>query len=220
MSYRKRIKFFLVHTLRVSNKTADEYLKNGLILLNGKKVNENVSVADTDEVSYNGKVLRTGFDYQYICFYKPRGFQSTLNIHVPDNLSSFFKEFKDLAIAGRLDKDSEGLLVLSNNGKWIRETTDPESKKEKEYWVELDKEPDEHFLSEFRNGVDLKFYKTREALCEKMKERQIRVILTEGKNRQIRKMCKTLGYNVLSLKRVRIDNFQLGNLKPGELILT
>lgn len=218
MSYRKRIKFFLVHTLRVSNKEADELIQSGKLKLNGIVVNENVFFEETDEIQLKDKVLQKGFEYLYIRFYKPRGYQSTLSENVPDNLSQFFKQFKNVAIAGRLDKESEGLLLISNNGKWIREVTDPESMKEKEYLVDLDKEPEEEFFKKFRSGVELKYYTTKKAICERSGDKQIRVILTEGKNRQIRKMCKALGYNVLRLKRTRIDQFILGNLKEGEMI--
>jgi len=220
MSYRKRIKFFLVHTLRVSNKEADELIQSGKLTVNGNVVKENVFFEETDEILLEGKTLQKGFEYLYIRFYKPRGYQSTLSKNVSDNLSQFFKQFQNVAIAGRLDKESEGLLLISNNGKWIREVTDPDSRKEKEYLVDLDREPDEDFYSKFRGGVKLKFYTTRTAMCEKVGPNQIRVVLTEGKNRQIRKMCKTLGYNVLKLKRIRIDQFELGNLKEGELDLT
>lgn len=220
MSYRKRIKFFLVHTLRVSNKEADELIQSGKLKVNGNAVQENIFFEETDEILLGEKTLQKGFEYLYIRFYKPRGYQSTLSENVSDNLSQFFKQFQNVAIAGRLDKESEGLLLISNNGKWIREVTDPDSKKEKEYLVDLDREPDDDFFSKFRGGVELKFYTTRTAMCDKVGPTQIRVVLTEGKNRQIRKMCKTLGYNVLKLKRIRIDQFKLGNLKEGELDLT
>lgn len=220
MSYRKRIKFFLVHTLRVSNKKADELIFSKTLYVNGTPVKENIFIEETDEIRLEEKILQKGFEYLYIRFYKPRGYQSTLNVNVDDNLSEFFREYTNVAIAGRLDKDSEGLLLVSNNGKWIREVTDPESMKEKEYLVELDREPDEEFYKRFREGVELKYYTSKKAMCENAGRNTIRVVLTEGKNRQIRKMCKTLGYNVLRLKRIRVDQFELGNLQSGELSLT
>jgi 23S rRNA pseudouridine2604 synthase len=130
----------------------------------------------------------------------------------------FFNNFNNLAIAGRLDKQSEGLLILSNDGKWIENLCNPKFEKEKEYDVILDKKPNEEFIKLFTSGVLIGKYITKTCQCKIIDDFSIRVILKEGKNRQIRKMCKTLGYSVLILKRTRIHHFKLGSLNEGEYI--
>ncbi|MBK9283861.1 MAG: rRNA pseudouridine synthase [Sphingobacteriaceae bacterium] len=185
--------------------------------INKHIINDNVFVNETDEVKVENQIIQRGFKYVYIRFHKPKGYQSTLNLKVNDNIHSFFKDFENLAIAGRLDKDSEGLLLLSNNGEFIRNITNPDSNKEKEYLVELDQELDQNFKAKFETGISIKNYVTKPCRCEIIGLQKIKVILTEGKNRQIRKMCKALGYNVLRLQRVRIEEFTLGDLKEGEM---
>jgi pseudouridine synthase len=132
-------------------------------------------------------------------------------------LSGFFWDYKELSIAGRLDKDSEGLLLLSNNGKWVQKMIHPQYEKEKEYLVQLNREADEDLLTAFRDGIHVGKQEYQPAFCERRHENQIRIILKEGKNRQIRNICRKLNYNVLQLKRIRIDNIILDNLKAGEI---
>jgi 23S rRNA pseudouridine2604 synthase len=153
-------------------------------------------------------------------FYKPAGFESTLNTRIEKNLSPFFKEYPDLAIAGRLDKQSEGLLLLSNDGKWIENLCNPKYEKEKEYIVTVDKNITNTFIERFINGVEIDGFVTKKCICEKIDQTTLRIILTEGKNRQIRKMCMVLGYNVLTLKRTRISTFFLSTLEEGNFMFT
>ena len=117
-----------------------------------------------------------------------------------------------------MDKNSEGLLLLSNDGKWIETIINPKAIKEKEYLVLLDKSIDDEFCRKFSNGVDIGFYVTQPCYCEKKADKLVRVILTEGKNKQIRRMCKTLGYTVINLKRIRIHNYLIENMQEGELV--
>jgi 23S rRNA pseudouridine2604 synthase len=153
-------------------------------------------------------------------FYKPAGFESTLNTRVEKNLSPFFKDYPDLAIAGRLDKQSEGLLLLSNDGKWIENLCNPKFEKEKEYIVTVDKNITNTFIERFINGVEIDGFVTKKCICEKIDQTTLRIILTEGKNRQIRKMCMVLGFNVLTLKRTRISTFFLSTLEEGNFMFT
>ncbi len=219
MSFYRRIKYFLVHTLMLSNKEAQSLIESGQLSLDGEIIRENFFLKDEQEIRRNGELLRTGKKNIYLKFYKPSGFQSSLNKTVADNLSSFFKDYEGLAIAGRLDKASEGLLLLSNDGKWVEELCNPNFEKEKEYEVILNKKPDATFLNDFSKGVKIGAYITKACFCELKEGNTIGVILKEGKNRQIRKMCKTLGYEVLSLKRLRIGDQLLDNLKSGEIEL-
>lgn len=217
MSFYRRLKYFLVHTLMYTNKEAQQLINAGSVELNGAGVFENCFLEETDEITVNGEIKRPKKILVYYKFYKPAGFESTLNKSIEANISGFFKQ-DDLAIAGRLDKQSEGLLLLSNDGKWVEKLCNPKFEKEKEYLVKLNNPPDNDFVSKFKQGVMIRGYLTEPCQCELLTDSYIRVVLKEGKNRQIRRMCKKLGYEVLNLKRIRIDQVQLAELNPGDTI--
>lgn len=217
MSFYRRIKYFLVHTLKLENADAQALIEKGLVEIDNAVVKANVFLTDVSEIKVEGKVVRAAKDFIYLKFYKPVGLESTLSKNVENNLSQYFTDYNGLSIAGRLDKDSEGLLLLSNNGKWVENITNPKFEKEKEYLVELDKKPDANFVELFTKGVNIGYHVTKPCKCELLEGNWIKVTLKEGKNRQIRKMCKTLNYNVLVLKRTRIDNLDLKKLKVGEI---
>lgn len=216
MSFYRRIKYFLVHTLKHTNETAQEILAKGVVEIDNIVVKENVFLNDDAEVKVEGKVIRPKKEFIYLKFYKPVGFESTLSKNVENNLADFFTDLKGLSIAGRLDKASEGLLLLSNNGKWVEGITNPAFEKEKEYLVELDKTPDENFVTLFTKGVNIGYHVTKPCECTLMGGNVIKVKLKEGKNRQIRKMCKTFGFEVVKLKRTKIDTIELKSLEPGK----
>ena len=216
MGFKKKIKYYLVHTLKTTNKEAATLINSGSIKINGEVIFTNCIITDYSEIKVNNTITREKTDCIYLLFNKPIGYESTLNKKIEKNISVFFEDFKNLAIAGRLDKQSEGLLILSNDGKWVESLCHPKFEKEKEYIVTLDKEINDAFIQTFMNGVNIGNYVTKKCLCEKINAFNIKVILTEGKNRQIRRMCKSLNFNVLKLKRIRISNYKLNTLKPGE----
>jgi 23S rRNA pseudouridine2604 synthase len=220
MGFYRRIKYFLVHTLKLSNKKAQELIDAGEVKINGIIITENCTITEDAEIRVNNKIARAKKEFVYILFYKPAGFESTLNTRIEKNLSPFFKDYPDLAIAGRLDKQSEGLLLLSNDGKWIENLCNPKYDKEKEYIVTVDKNITDSFIEKFVNGVVIDGFVTKKCICEKIDKTTLRIILTEGKNRQIRKMCIVLGFNVLTLKRIRISTFFLSNLEEGNFMFT
>ncbi len=215
MSFSKRIVYYLVHTLGLSNKEARQHLAQGLVLVNGRTVTDNVMLDDVSQINIGPRVIRPRKKLVYLKFNKPVGYQSSLNAAVPNNLSDFFKGFDPLFIAGRLDQQSEGLLILSNDGKWVETLCNPKFEKEKEYLVQLDRTPDEDFLQAFSSGVRIGNTQSQPCFCEAMENNGIRVILKEGKNRQIRRMCHNLGYGVLRLKRIRLWKLHLNDLEPG-----
>jgi 23S rRNA pseudouridine2604 synthase len=217
MSFQQRIKFFLVHKLMLSNKTADELITKGWVEIDGVTIYENCFLPETAEIKVNGKIEREKKELIYLKFNKPAGFESTLSPGVPGNLCTFFDGLEGLSIAGRLDKASEGLMLLSNDGKWVEYICNPKSFKEKEYLVTLDKQPDANFRDKFSKGVMIGKHQTLPCFCELLTHSTLRVILTEGKNRQIRRMCKVLGAKVLKLKRIRIAEFVLGDLPEGKI---
>lgn len=220
MSFYRRIKYFLVHTLKLSNKEAQELIDSGAVKINGVTITENCTITDDSEIQVNDKIVRAKKEFVYILFNKPTGFESTLNKKIEKNISPFFEDHSDLAIAGRLDKHSEGLLLLSNDGKWIENLCNPKFEKEKEYIVTVDKNITDSFIERFINGVEIDGFVTKKCICEIINPTTIKIVLTEGKNRQIRKMCMVLGFNVLSLKRVRISDFILGNITEGNFMFT
>ena len=168
---------------------------------------------EKDELKCENEILKKRTEHKYYALHKPVGVESTFSENIKDNLSAVFPFSGDFIIAGRLDKASEGLLLISTDGKWVNGITRPEYKKEKEYIVVVDKLITDIFLVEMGKGVDIGICVTQTCFVEKIDERKFRIVLTEGKNKQIRRMCKTLGFSVTCLKRIRIDKFQLLDLK-------
>jgi 23S rRNA pseudouridine2604 synthase len=216
MSFSRRVVYFLVHTLGYTNKEAQALIEKRLVLVNAVPLTGNVLLDDDSEITIGGRVVRPHKKPVYLKFNKPAGYESSLNPAVKNNLATFFEGLGELFIAGRLDKQSEGLLILSNNGKWVEMLCNPKFEKEKEYRVLLDRVPDEKFLEAFRSGVRVGHSISQPCFCERLEGTTIRVILKEGKNRQIRRMCHNLGYGVMQLKRTRVWEFQLDNLAPGK----
>jgi 23S rRNA pseudouridine2604 synthase len=213
MSFRLRLKYYLVHKLKYAGKKADELIRSGKLSTNGKIITTNEIIHDNDEIVLENRVIKAKPSYEYYALNKPRGIESSFDPKVKDNLSKVFPFDASFFVAGRLDKASEGLLLISNNGKWIDEISRPDSKKEKEYEVLVDSEIGERFLEQLQNGVDIGSHTTRTCKAWKIDATMFGIILTEGKNRQIRRMCKKLGKAVLALKRIRIDKFHLSDLE-------
>lgn len=215
MGFSRRLNYFLVHGLNYTNRQARQLVDEGRVTIDGLTVRENCFIDEWSELSLDGKVVRPKKERLYLRFNKPPGYESSLNINVKDNIAKFFPGLDNLAIAGRLDKASQGLLLLSNDGQWVEEICHPDFEKEKEYVVELGAPVTDDFIRTFESGVTIGGYTTLPCRCERVAERTIRVVLTEGKNRQIRRMCHRLGYDVLKLERVRIGEVMLGELAEG-----
>lgn len=213
MSFRLRLKYFLIHRLNYTNKTAEALISSGKLTVNGKPVYTNELLLKQDELKFEDEILKPAEVFRYYMLHKPRGIESTFNKAIKDNLSTVFPFGNDYIIAGRLDKASEGLLIISNNGKWVHQLTRPEFYKEKEYIVEVDADITYDFIQKMSGGLDIGICVTRPCFIEKLGPRVFRIILTEGKNKQIRRMCKALKYTVQTLKRVRIDKFYLNDLE-------
>lgn len=206
----------MVHSLGFTNKEAIRAIESKKLEVNGAVVTENIEFDETCEIYFDSKLLKPRIHFTYIAFYKPRGVETTHNKEIENNLTTVFNFEKHLAFAGRLDKESEGLLLLSNDGKYIQSLSDPKREKEKEYIVTVNKPIVDSFIKEMSKGVSIVIGTTKPCFIEKLSEFEFRIILTEGKNRQIRRMCKVFGYLVARLVRVRIDTIILGDLKPGE----
>ena len=176
-------------------------------------------VEETDTVSIGKKILQGKRSCKVLAFYKPVGVTCTeRDPHAEKKIMDLIHYPERLTYAGRLDKDSEGLILLTNDGDLINAMMRGANRHEKEYIVKTDREITPDFLDKMRNGVYLKELDitTRECRIEKTGKYTFRIILTQGVNRQIRRMCETCGVKVKALKRIRVMNILLGDLKPGE----
>lgn len=215
-NFTRSAKYFLVQKLKISNKEAIEIISTQRLLINGKLAGINQEILCEDEITLDGSPLQEPKQFTYIAFYKPRGVETTLNKDLPDNLLQYLNFEEKVFPVGRLDKESEGLLLLTNNGTLFNKIIDGNSDKEKEYEVVVDKELTNETIENLSIGVTILGKQTKPSEVEKLNSFKFKIILTEGMNRQIRRMCFKLGYQVVELKRTRIVNVLIGNLKPGE----
>ena len=216
MTFRNRLQYLLVLRLRISNKEALNLIISGKVLVNGSIAKSNCELIQTDEVIYEGKVLQEAKKLIYIAFYKPRGIETTLNVAIEDNLKAILPFEADIFPVGRLDKESEGLLLLTNDGTVYDKILRNENKTEKDYIVQVDKPITSEFLETMSDGIVIMGKKTLPCQLIQIDDFAFKITLIQGLNRQIRRMCYKLDYEVLSLKRVRIGDVNLENLKAGE----
>lgn len=216
MSYRDKLQYLLVKKLNISNAKAKEIILSNLVLVNADYVCDNIEIIETDIVSYNNEIVQEGKKLIYVAMYKPRGIECTLNEGIAQNLASIIDFKEKLFPVGRLDKESEGLLILTNDGYYFNKTINPTGKVEKEYIVNVNKPITADFLAEMSRGVEILGQTTLPCKTEKIDDFKFKIILIQGLNRQIRRMCFKLNYMVTSLKRVRIGNVNLENLQSGE----
>ncbi len=216
MSYRDKLQYLLVKKLNISNAQAKEIILSNKVLVNVENVCDNIVILETDAVFYNNEIIQAGKKLIYVALYKPRGIECTLNEKIDQNLSTIINFKEKLFPVGRLDKESEGLLILTNDGYYFNKTINPASEVEKEYIVTVNKPITDVFLAEMSRGVEILGQITLPCKTENIDEFTFKIILVQGLNRQIRRMCFKLNYMVTSLKRVRIGNVNLENLQPGE----
>lgn len=211
-----RINKFLSETGIISRRGADKWIEEGKVTINGELATVGSQVADGDIVCVDGKPVTKEQKLVYIMLNKPVGITSTTEQHIKGNVVDFVNHPLRIFHIGRLDKDSEGLLLLTNDGDIVNEILRAENKHEKEYIVQVDKPITEKFLKEMAAGVEILDTKTLPCKVERISSNVFKIILTQGLNRQIRRMCSALGYNVKRLQRIRIMNIKLGNLKVGQ----
>jgi 23S rRNA pseudouridine2604 synthase len=217
MEFPMRINKYLAHQGIASRREADVLVETGKVLINGKRAKNGDQVNETDKVEVTGATKAKS----YLAYYKGRG----IITHSPSEKETdiAFRLSRDYGIThvspiGRLDKDSEGLMILSNDGRITGPLLDPESGHEKEYEVLVDKPINPMFVRVMAAGVDIEGYRTKPAKVSAAKgsDKKFTIVLTEGKKHQIRRMCAALGYQIQSLKRVRIMNIKLDKLKPNQ----
>lgn len=202
-----------------SRRDADKLIEQGAVSVNGVAASMGCKVTEADEVSVRGKRVNSPNRKVVLAYYKPVGVTCTeRDSHAEKIVMDDVKYPIRVTYAGRLDRDSEGLLLMTNDGDLIDAMMRGANGHEKEYIVKVSKEWTPEALTHMRKGVYLKELDvmTRPCTIEQIGPKTIRMILTQGINRQIRRMCKTEGYEVVSLKRTRVIDVKLANLRPGE----
>lgn len=202
-----------------SRRKAEEYILQGKVKINGKVVtdlsttiNENI-----DKVYIDNKLLDLENKKIYIMLNKPKGYVTT-NSEQFDRKSTLDLINENIRVfpIGRLDMYTEGLLLLTNDGEFANKMMHPKNNVEKVYEVKVDKKIEKDAINRLQNGVDIGGYVTKVAKVEKLDDFNMKITISEGKNRQVRKMCEAVSLKVKNLKRVKIGNLNLGNLKLGK----
>jgi 23S rRNA pseudouridine2604 synthase len=213
-----RLNKYISETGICSRREADAWIEQGRVSVNGKPAELGTKVEPGDEVRVNGRLVGAKKKQVYIALNKPVGITCTTERHIKGNIVDFVNHPDRIFPIGRLDKDSEGLILLTNNGDIVNEILRVENGHEKEYIVTVDKPLTADFLAGMSAGVRLPELEVTTKPCRtsRIAERTFRIVLTQGLNRQIRRMCEAFGYEVRRLQRVRIINLKLGSLKPGQ----
>ncbi|MFC3212082.1 23S rRNA pseudouridine(2604) synthase RluF [Planomicrobium okeanokoites] len=212
-----RINKFLSETGITSRRGADKFIEAGRVTINGAPAELGSKVQPGDQVHVDGKLIeQPQQEYVYIALNKPVGITSTTERHIEGNIVDFVNHPERIFHVGRLDKDSEGLILLTNDGDIVNEILRAENEHEKEYIVRVDMPITDSFLKKMREGVEILDTVTLPAKAEKLTKYIFKLTIKQGLNRQIRRMCTALGYEVRSLQRIRIMNIQLGDLPIGE----
>lgn len=212
-----RINKIVAERCEVSRRKADEMIRDGRITANGKKLLLGSMVDEQDEIFVDGSsTVHDKHQRVVIALHKPVGYITTTDQTKTDTVMDLV-DWQDSRLfpVGRLDVESSGLILLTNDGKLANELMHPRYEHEKEYEVEVDRELQESDLLQLRHGIIIDSRKTKPAQVLRISDRRFRIMIQEGRNRQIRRMCEALHYRVLSLKRIRIASLELGNLKVG-----
>ncbi|MDH4097885.1 MAG: pseudouridine synthase [Nitrospira sp.] len=207
-------KFFTEHGL-CSRREADRLVESGAVTVNGcvAKLGDRVSPADV--IARDGQVIPWGKAPIYIKYHKPVGVTTTSEPHVERNIIAEIGHSERIFPIGRLDKDSSGLILLTNDGNIVNEILRAEFGHEREYVVEVDQPFDQAFLDRMAHGVTILGSRTKPCRMTRIDRHRFRIVLTEGRNRQIRRMCQALGYRVTALHRVRIMHITVKGLDVG-----
>ena len=207
-----RINKYLSEVGYCSRREADRLIEKGKVTINGKIPEIGAKVEEGDQVEVEGRKIEKSRKQKniYLAFNKPVGIVCTTDVRVEtENIIDFIKYPKRVFPIGRLDKPSEGLIFLTNDGDIVNKILRARNNHEKEYIVSVNRPIDREFINCMSNGVEILDTVTKNCLVKKLGPKKFKIILTQGLNRQIRRMCESLGYRVESLKRVRIMNIKL-----------
>ncbi len=205
-----RINKYLAHTGISTRLGGDELIRKGSVFINGKVAKLGDKVTETDIVKVEGESHK--IEHVYLAYNKPINVITANPEKQEKDIVASIKFRTKVFPVGRLDKDSHGLIILTNDGRITDRLLNPDNDHQKEYVVELNKKFTPSFLKHMSSGLQMEHYTTKKAVVKKISDRSFSIILTEGKNRQIRKMTEKLGYKVIDLKRVRIQNILLGKI--------
>ena len=210
-----RLNKFISESGFCSRREADKLIEDGRVTIDGIKAVMGTKVSANANVKVDGKPLKKEGELVYIALNKPVGITCTTEKKIRGNIVDFVGHEKRIFPIGRLDKDSQGLILLTNDGDIVNKILRAGNNHEKEYIVTVNKPIDNKFIKEMSSGVRILGTVTKKCIVEKLNEKTFRIILTQGMNRQIRRMCEALGYTVTKLNRIRIMNIKLGDLKIG-----
>ncbi len=206
----KRLNKYISETGFCSRREADRLIEEGRVALNGKQAEMGTKVSPADEVRIDGKLVGARKEKPvYLSFHKPVGIECTTNQDVRDNIVDYINYPVRIFPIGRLDKASEGLIFMTNDGDIVNKILRARNNHEKEYIVTVDKPITERFILRMGSGIPILDTVTRKCKVEQVSKYVFRIVLTQGLNRQIRRMCEYLGYEVTALKRIRIINISL-----------
>lgn len=212
----KRLNKFISETGFCSRREADKLIEQGRVTVNGTIPQLGTKVSARDSVEIDGASINKKELPVYLAFNKPVGITCTTELKIRDNIIDYINYKKRIFPIGRLDKPSEGLIFLTNDGDIVNKILRAGNNHEKEYLVTVNRPITPQFLEKMANGVSILGTVTKKCTLTQEAKSTFRIILTQGLNRQIRRMCETLGYSVLKLKRTRIMNVSLKGLKSGE----
>jgi 23S rRNA pseudouridine2604 synthase len=210
-----RINKYLSERGLCSRREADAWIAAGRVTVNGAVATLGTKVAAADEVCVDGAALGAPTHHVYIALHKPVGIECTTDQRVAHNIVDFVAHRERVFPIGRLDKDSEGLILLTNDGDIVNLLLRAEHQHEKEYVVTVDRPLTDDFLKAMAAGVEILGTTTSPCQVERVSKNVFRIVLTQGLNRQIRRMCDVFGYTVRRLVRVRFVNVRLEGLEPG-----
>jgi 23S rRNA pseudouridine2604 synthase len=211
-----RLNKYISETGACSRREADKWIEAGRVTCNGQPAALGTRVVDGDDVRVDGEPIGAKKKQIYIALNKPVGITCTTDADIEDNIIDLVGHSERIFPIGRLDKDSEGLILLTNNGDIVNEILRSENNHEKEYIVTVDRPITDLSLRMMASGVKIMGKLTKPCKVSRIDQQSFRMILTQGLNRQIRRMCSALGYKAQRLQRVRIMNIHLGTLHSGE----
>ena len=217
-----RLNNFISSTGLCSRRKADELIQQKRVKVNGEIAKLGLIVGSEDKVEVDGKLLKEKKDHVYIALNKPAGITCTTERHIEGNIIDFVNYPERIFPIGRLDKDSEGLILLTNDGDIVNEILREENNHEKEYIVTVNKTITSSFITDMSKGVKIynpvknEYTVTKSCKVVQIGDKTFKIVLSQGLNRQIRKMCQQLGYKVTRLQRIRIMNIKLKGLPVGK----
>jgi 23S rRNA pseudouridine2604 synthase len=212
----KRLNKAISETGFCSRREADRLIETGKVKVNGEVAGLGVQVTSNDRIEVDGQLITKEVPNIYLAFHKPVGITCTTDTSKKDNIVDFINFPERIFPIGRLDKPSEGLIFMTNDGDIVNKILRAGNNHEKEYIVNVNRKITKAFIRQMSNGVPILDTITKKCRVERINDFTFNIVLTQGLNRQIRRMCSHLGYEVTRLKRVRIMNIELGNLKRGE----